>query len=224
MTGASFREPTDRGSRGRVMIVEDDRVIALHLESMLKAFGYTLCSSAHSAEGALRIAADERPQLVLMDVRLEGAVDGISTAEALHEKLGLRVIYITAHSDAITVARAKLTRPYGYVLKPVREADLRCCLELAFHEAQRVASASPSGAPPSERPSNPELLAPLSGREVEVLTLLALGHTSKSIAATLNIAKPTVDTYRARLADKLGVRSRSELVTIATRAGLLTKA
>jgi DNA-binding NarL/FixJ family response regulator len=137
-------------------------------------------------------------------------------------------VYLTANSDLSTVERAKATEPYGYVLKPVRPLDLRCCLELALHRA-RQARVSSSSAPPSHssQPGSQSgvhspLLASLSTREVEVLTLIVRGHTSKDIAQALGIAKPTVDTYRARLVDKLGAKSRADLVSLATRAGLLS--
>jgi len=200
------------------MIVEDDRLVALDLETMLESFGFKLCPTAHSAEDALRAASEHRPDLVLMDIRLEGAMDGITAAGVLSEKMGIHVVYLTAHSDVSTLDRAKATHPYGYLLKPVRALDLRCCLEVALHQARHV-PASRAHAPEGKQVS-PALLNGLSAREIEVLGLIARGHTSKDIAQVLNIAKPTVDTYRSRLADKLGVRSRSELVAIAGRAGL----
>lgn len=215
----------DGGARqGRVMIVEDDRLVALDLETMLQSFGFHVCPTAHSAEDAIHLAQIHGPDVVLMDIRLEGELDGIHAAEVLSEKAALRVVYLTAHSDTSTLGRAKQTNPYGYLLKPVRALDLRCALEVAVHKALHAGSrqqgsdeASPGG--PRGGATSP-LLSVLSAREIEVLTLIARGHTSKDIAQVLNIAKPTVDTYRSRLADKLGVRSRSELVAIAGRAGL----
>jgi DNA-binding NarL/FixJ family response regulator len=212
----------------RVLIVEDDRLVALDLQTMLTEFGFSTCDTAHSADEALHKASVQRPDLVLMDIRLQGEPDGIEAAERMRRQLGIHVVYLTANSDLSTVERAKQTEPYGYVLKPVRPLDLRCCLELALHRVQQ-ARLSHSAAPPELRPSlapgksglHSPLLAGLSAREVEVLTLIVRGHTSKDIAQTLGIAKPTVDTYRARLVDKLGAKSRADLVSVATRAGLL---
>jgi DNA-binding NarL/FixJ family response regulator len=207
--------------RGRVLIVEDDRLVALDLETMLREFGFTPCCTAHSAEEALRMASHHVPDLVLMDIRLEGDSDGVAAAWRLREQLGIRVVYLTANSDPATVERAKHTEPYGYLLKPIRPLDLRCCLELALHQARsaRDAARLRDGAPP---PSGDRTqLGKLSAREIEVLALVARGHTSKDIAHALGIGKPTVDTYRSRLTEKLGARSRTELVSIARRAGLL---
>jgi DNA-binding NarL/FixJ family response regulator len=213
MSGAdSGIQPAVRKS-GRVLIVEDDRLVALDLETMLADFGLAACPTAHSAEEALRNARAYLPDLVLMDIRLEGEVDGVRAAQLLHDELGLRVVYLTANSDLSTVERAKQTQPYGYLLKPIRPLDLRCCLELALHQVQLGRAEA--------GPTDSSMLHGLSAREVEVLTLIARGHTSKDIAHALNIAKPTVDTYRGRLTDKLGIKSRAELVSFATSAGLL---
>jgi DNA-binding NarL/FixJ family response regulator len=210
------------GAAPRILIAEDDRLVALDLSTMLGEFGFEVCGIAHSADQALTLAQQRGPDLVLMDIRLEGESDGIEAAERLRTGLGIHVVYLTADSDRATVARATRTEPYGYVLKPVRPLDLRCCLELALHRVRGLRgtlSSAPPGADKSGLRS--PLLASLSARELEVLTLIVRGHTSKDIAHALGIAKPTVDTYRARLVDKLGAKSRADLVSVATRAGLL---
>lgn len=210
----------------KVLIVEDDRLVALDLESMLLEFGFTPCATAHSAADALRDARVQKPELVLMDICLEGKEDGIFAAHLLWKEMGLRVVYLTANSDLSTVALAQKTHPHGYVLKPVRPLDLRCCLELALHqtrfERERSAARGDQRAPKAEPQSSVQpLIAILSARELEVLTMTTHGHTSKDIAQKLGIAKATVDTYRARVIEKLGAKSRADLVSIAARAGLL---
>jgi DNA-binding NarL/FixJ family response regulator len=218
----------------RVLIVEDDRLVALDIETMLVEFGFTPCATAYSAEGALAEARASAPELVLMDIRLEGDTDGVAAAARLRDELGLRVVYLTANSDPATVDRAKHTAPYGYLLKPIRPLDLRCCLELSLHQARLEQNArklehEATPSPPSEtreqrnEDESTRRLALLSAREIEVLTLVARGHTSKDIARTLHIAKPTVDTYRSRLVEKLGIRSRTDIVSVASQAGLLQR-
>lgn len=205
----------------RVLIVEDDRLVALDLELMLGEFGFAPCVTAHSGDEALRLARTHRPEVVLMDIRLEGDSDGVHAAQRLRDQLGLRVVYLTANSDLSTVERAKQTQPYGYLLKPIRPLDLRCCMELALHQARLAQNQNQAPARGVNSSESAQLLKLLSAREVEVLAMIARGHTSKDIARTLQIAKPTVDTYRSRLTEKLGVRSRTDLVSIANRAGLL---
>lgn len=210
-------------SNARVLVVEDDHLVALDLESMLTEFGYEVAGTVPSGDEAIQAAQRTLPDLVLMDIRLSGLMDGIEAAERLRALLGLHVVYLTANSDLSTVERAKATEPYGYVLKPVRPLDLRCCLELALHRARQTRTPVSSAPAPANGQSgvHSPLLASLSSRELEVLTLIVRGHTSKDIAQALGIAKPTVDTYRARLVDKLGAKSRADLVSLATRAGLL---
>jgi DNA-binding NarL/FixJ family response regulator len=220
MSAPDHETAAPAGSRARVLVVEDDRLVALDIETMLREFGFSPCSTAYSADDALRVASDQEPDLVLMDIRLEGDSDGVWAAQRLRETLGLRVVYLTANSDLSTVERAKVTDPYGYLLKPIRPLDLRCCLELALHQMRRERATG------AHRPSAPGArgrgeLEKLSRREVEVLALIARGYTSKDIAQVLRIGKPTVDTYRSRLVEKLGVRSRTDLVSIASRTGLL---
>jgi DNA-binding NarL/FixJ family response regulator len=211
----------------RVLIVEDDRSLALDLKNMLVEFGFTPCAVAHSAREALRDARAFQAELVLMDICLEGSLEGIFAAQLLWQELGLRVVYLTAIFDASTLALAQQTQPYGYVLKPVRPLDLRWCLELALHQSRNDGTRVPppsaqshlSSVPPQANP--PSALEMLSARELEVLTMTTRGYTSKDIAKKLGIAKATVDTYRARVIEKLGAKSRAELVSIAARAGLL---
>jgi DNA-binding NarL/FixJ family response regulator len=206
---------------GRVLIVEDDRLVALDLETMLVEFGFVPCPPAYSADEALLQARISKPDLVLMDIRLEGTTDGVDAALSLRRQFGLRVVYLTANSDLSTVERAKQTEPYGYLLKPIRPLDLRVCLQLSLHQARLEQATRRESEPARDPVPGTERLSLLSAREVEVLALVARGHTSKDIARTLQIAKPTVDTYRSRLVEKLGVRSRIDIVSVASKAGLL---
>jgi DNA-binding NarL/FixJ family response regulator len=218
------RTKPDATDKSRVLVVEDDRLVALDLETMLTEFGIDVCATAFSAEDALIEARQHKPDLVLMDIWLDGKLDGVRTAEQLLRELNLRVVYVTGNSDMSTVERAKRTAPLGYVLKPIRALDLRCCLELALHQVRtkQPQGAEALGSAPPYSSDACSLVDALSAREREVMGLIALGLTSKDIAVKLGIAKPTVDTYRGRLAEKLGARSRADLVSIAARAGLLS--
>jgi hypothetical protein len=126
-------------SRTRVLVVEDEAIVAADLAEKLGHLGYEVAGIAADGEEALALACRERPHLVLMDIRLEGSVDGIETAEAMRLRVDVPVIYLTAHSDPDTLARAKLTGPFGYVLKPFEDRDLATQIELALykHKADR---------------------------------------------------------------------------------------
>jgi PAS domain S-box-containing protein len=123
----------------RVLVVEDDAIIGSHISETLARLGYDVPAIADYGEGALREAATHRPDIVLMDIQLRGAMDGIETASRLRRTSDVPVIYLTAHTDEATLARAKETAPHGYLVKPFNERDLRTSIEVAIrkHELER---------------------------------------------------------------------------------------
>ena len=126
-------------SKLTILIVEDEAIVAADLAGKLARLGYAVAGIAAQGEEAVALAGRLRPQLVLMDIWLEGPMDGIEAAEAICRQQDVPVVYLTAHSDAATLARAKLTGPFGYVLKPFDERDLATQIEMAFyrHQADR---------------------------------------------------------------------------------------
>jgi len=124
--------------RRRVLVVEDERIVALDLRGALEALGYAVVATAASSDEALRAANERRPDLVLMDIRISGASDGIQTARMLRSRYRLPVVYLTANADAETLARALATEPAGYLVKPYNPHTLRTTIEVAFrrHEAE----------------------------------------------------------------------------------------
>ncbi|MCR4438177.1 MAG: response regulator [bacterium] len=117
----------------RIMIVEDLNITALDLKNRLRKMGYEVAALAGSGEEAIQKAEQVRPDLILMDIRLKGEMDGVEAAERIRQKLDIPVIYLTAHADDSTLQRAMETRPYGYVLKPFGEKELRITIEMALH-------------------------------------------------------------------------------------------
>jgi CheY-like chemotaxis protein len=115
-----------------IFIVEDELIVSEDLRQTLEDLGYTVGGVAHSGEDALAGIGSALPDLVLMDVRLAGAMDGIETAGLIRDRFGLPVIFLTAHSDKANVARAKLTGPYGYLLKPFSDRELHTTIEMAL--------------------------------------------------------------------------------------------
>ncbi|MEO8183350.1 MAG: response regulator [Deltaproteobacteria bacterium] len=116
-----------------VLIVEDEAIVAQDLRQTLLEQGFDAFAVASSAEEAIATASDRRPDVVLMDIRIKGPTDGISAARKLRELFGMPIIYLTAHADARTLARAKSTDPSGYLLKPVNSSELKISIELALH-------------------------------------------------------------------------------------------
>jgi two-component system cell cycle sensor histidine kinase/response regulator CckA len=115
-----------------VMIVEDEGVIANDIALQLRNAGYSVDYIATSGEEALEHLKHSRPALVLMDIRLRGELDGVDTAIRVHDEYQIPVIFLTAHADRATVARAKRSKPSGYLTKPFRQADLFNAIEIAL--------------------------------------------------------------------------------------------
>jgi PAS domain S-box-containing protein len=122
--------------RPAILIVEDEAIVALDLKQGLQDLGYEVTGIAASAEQALRAFDERPPQLVLMDVRLQGAMDGIATAEAIRARRPVPLIFLTSHSDDETVQRAARTAPYGYLTKPYQIRELRAGIEVALTKSR----------------------------------------------------------------------------------------
>src|ERR1043165_381954 len=116
-----------------ILIVEDERIVAKDLQYMLGAMGYDAYAIAASADDAIARATERCPDLVLMDIRIKGSRDGIETAEALRRQFGVPVVYLTSHADDTTLDRATRTNPYGYLMKPLKAAELRSAIEISIH-------------------------------------------------------------------------------------------
>lgn len=119
-----------------LLVVEDERVVALDIQKSLVDLGYRVPATAATADQALKLAAEHRPDLVLMDIRIKGPRDGIETAAILRERFGIPVVFLTAYADAPTVERAKITEPYAYLLKPIKANELRSTIEIALYKHQ----------------------------------------------------------------------------------------
>ena len=120
-----------------VLVVEDERVVAMHLPQQLSRLGYQVPAMATSGLQALKQIADLRPDVVLMDIHIEGRMDGIETASRIPLELRIPVIYLTAYSEEATLERARQTKPYGYLLKPFSERELHAAIQMVL-ERRRV--------------------------------------------------------------------------------------
>jgi PAS domain S-box-containing protein len=123
----------------RIMIVEDENVVALDIQSRVESLGYSVVATVRSGEKAIEKVAQTRPDLVLMDIRLKGALDGIQAAGHIHARFDIPVIYLTAYADQETLQRAQVTEPYGYILKPFEVRELHSSIEMALykHETEK---------------------------------------------------------------------------------------
>jgi two-component system, cell cycle sensor histidine kinase and response regulator CckA len=116
----------------RILIVEDEAIVARDIHDALLEMGYEVSGVASSGESAIKKAEDENPDLILMDLRLSGEIDGVKAADIIRENYDVPVIYLTAYSDDATLQRAKVTQPFGYLLKPVIPKELQSAIEIAL--------------------------------------------------------------------------------------------
>jgi len=121
-------------SKKRVLIVEDEALTVLALKHELAELGYEVAGDASSAADALRVAENNRADVVLMDIQLEGGISGVAAAAAIRGHLDIPVVFLTAHASAETIARAVETGAFGYLLKPYTVPELKAAIEIALHK------------------------------------------------------------------------------------------
>ncbi|MFQ5616738.1 MAG: response regulator, partial [Anaerolineales bacterium] len=102
--------------KGQILVVEDENIVAMDIQNRLRRLGYAVPAVVSSGEEAIDKAAETHPDLVLMDIKLKGEMDGVAAAEQIRARFGIPAIYLTANADEATLQRAKITQPYGYLL------------------------------------------------------------------------------------------------------------
>lgn len=133
----SDKQPEHSGASAAnsILIVEDESIIAMELSERLQNLGYRVVAIAHNGPEAIAKADELRPDLVLMDIYLKGEMDGVEAATTINNRYDAPVIYLTANTDEQTFQRAKVTEPYGYLLKPFAERELHTTIEIALYKA-----------------------------------------------------------------------------------------
>ncbi len=116
----------------RVMLVEDERIVALNIKRKLKGLGYEVPAHTSSGNQALEMVLEARPDIILMDINIDGEIDGIETVTRISQKSHIPIIYLTAYSDEETLERARTTKPYGYLLKPFSDRELHATIQMAL--------------------------------------------------------------------------------------------
>ena len=124
-------------AEGRILVVEDEHIVAMGIKKMLKNLGYTVTGVASSGKDAISKAESTFPDVVLMDIMLKGDMDGVEAAKEIRERFDVPVVYLTAYSDSKILERAKKTEPFGYIVKPFDEKDLHSSIEVALHKHRK---------------------------------------------------------------------------------------
>ncbi len=121
-------------SKARIMIVEDEWTVAEEIKMVLQSFEYTVTSMSSSGEEAIQNAEKDKPDLVLMDIVLEGEMDGIEAANEIRSRFNIPIIFLTAYTDEKILERASITEPFGYIVKPFVNEDLKISVEIAMYK------------------------------------------------------------------------------------------
>jgi DNA-binding NtrC family response regulator len=171
-------------SKSRILVVEDQAIVAIDIQSQLESLGYTVVGIAASAGEACEKAASLAPDLVLMDVHLDDAIDGIDAAAKIRERQGIPIVFLTAYVDSATIRRAQQVEPYGYIVKPFGQRDLHTTLQMALYKGEIDRRL---------KRSREDLLAILDAQRQGTILLDRGGKTSYASRAALNLLSTTAD-------------------------------
>jgi PAS domain S-box-containing protein len=126
----------------QILIVEDEKIVAWDIQERLESLGYAIVAKATSGEAAIIAANQTQPDLVLMDIQLQGKMDGIEAAQIIYRNCNIPVVYLTAHSDDQTLAAATRSNPFGYLLKPFQARELHSAIQIALHRHEQESLAN----------------------------------------------------------------------------------
>jgi DNA-binding NarL/FixJ family response regulator len=189
----------------RILIVEDEPLIARNLQQMLTAQQYHVTGIAYDQLTALDKLAQRETDLVLLDINLNGKFAGIEIAETIHTVYHLPFIFITSYADPATLEQAKQYQPAGYIVKPFEENEIYAAIEIAWHnyiqKGKEVITIEKL---------NRRLMDPLTNKEFAVLLELVKGMSYQEIADAHFVSINTVNSHVKKIYSKLGVHSRME--------------
>jgi diguanylate cyclase (GGDEF)-like protein/PAS domain S-box-containing protein len=120
----------------RILVVEDENIVAMDIQDRLESLGYDVPITVATGERAVEKAETLRPDLVLMDIQLQGEMDGVHAADEIRRRFGIPVVFLTANADDVTIQRAKVTEPFGYIIKPFEERELHTTIAMALYKHQ----------------------------------------------------------------------------------------
>ncbi len=194
----------------RVLIVEDEPLIAEDIATALKNNDFAVSAIVYSKEDALDELINNPPDLVILDINLDGGEEGIEIAKIINDKHSIPFVYLTSYSDKTTLLHAKNTQPAGYIVKPFSDPGLYATLEIAvYNYAQKSKQLFPELKPDI---INRKLETGLSDREFDVVKLIYDGKTNNQIAEILFVSVNTVKAHIKNIHQKLETDSRSTVI------------
>jgi DNA-binding LytR/AlgR family response regulator len=121
-------------SKKNILVIEDEAIVSKDIQQSLEKLGYNIVGAAATGLKAIELVKETNPDMVLMDIMLKGEMSGIEAAEQIKKQYNVPVIYLTAYADENTLSKAKVTEPYGYIIKPFKEVDLQTSIEMALYK------------------------------------------------------------------------------------------
>jgi len=195
-------------SKTRVLVVEDEPIIAQDISDFLIEAKYTCVGIAHNSENAFDLLINRSPDIALLDINIGGNLDGIDLGKVIREKYKIPFIFLTSLSDKKTLDKAKLTLPYGYIVKPFKGRDLISAIEMAIfrHSNENISNL------PSISKINSQILSSLTDKEYECLVQLFDGLTNQQMADSQFVSINTIKTHLKRIFVKLDVSNRTNAI------------
>jgi DNA-binding NarL/FixJ family response regulator len=191
-----------------ILVVEDEPFIAQDIADFLEEVGYQVQDICYDAAAAEKSLENAQPDLCILDVNLGKGPDGIALAQKINQNWQLPFIFLTSYTDDTTLERAKATRPYGYISKPINFDSLKSTIKIALHNFRN--QSEPKAL--TIENINRALISELTPREFELLKDIYEGKTNKQLTALHYISLSTVKTHVQRIYEKFDCHSRSELI------------
>lgn len=186
-----------------ILVLEDEMIVAENIAAILKNIGDYSVQITNNLKEAIQIVSQETINLIISDINLNDNLNGIEIVNRLQKKYWIPVIYLTAYSDEDYIDSALQTEPISYLIKPFTTRQLEVAINIAIKVID-IKKTSPNYAKPSDR-------------EKEILTLLSIGLSSKTIADSLYLSEHTIKTHRRNLMKKYNMKSSSELIALASK-------
>jgi len=198
----------DNPRTAKIFIVEDEALIAAEIKSTLQLLGHQVVGHAMNGDKALDQLAKQEAELILLDINIKGTRNGIDLAHIIRDRYKVPFVFLTSFSDRLTLQKVKGTMPYGYIVKPFNENDLKVNIELALYKhSQEVSKVLFDKAYVEQK-----LNLTLTDREFSILSGFREGLTYKQIGERYFISTNTVKTYQKRLFSLMEVGSKFDLI------------
>lgn len=208
LEGKMEKMKVDQKAGVRILIVEDEPLIAEDLAMILRKEGHRIVGIAHDGPQALDLLNKGTTDIALLDIALSPSMSGFDIAEIINERYQIPFLFITSFSDRTTLEKAKSLLPEGYITKPFKKKDVLANIEIVSYRLSKQHS-DPFF---NLGELNDSLPTPLTDAEYEVLLILSEGLTNEQIAHTRHLSVNTIKTHLKNIYAKLGVRSRTQAV------------